>query len=226
MALSVPTICLVTDRHRLTNPTDDALVLLIECATRAGVDLVHIRERDRDDRSLLELTERIVAAARHTRARVVVNDRSDVAIAAGCGGVHLRADSIAANRVRAFSPPGFIVGRSVHSVAEAVRAEESGADYLVMGTTYPTRSKGRLAPVAGIEALTDVCRAVSTPVLAIGGVTTDKLSSIAAAGAAGVAAIGLFSEAFNESSHGNLDAALGVLVATIRRAFHPSVTLP
>lgn len=226
MALSVPAICLVTDRHRLTNPTDDALVLLVERAATAGVDLVHIRERDRDDRSLLELTERIVAATRHTSARVVVNDRIDVAIAAGCGGVHLRADSIAADRARAISPPGFMVGRSVHSVAEAVGAAASGVDYVVMGTTYPTKSKGRLAPVTGIEGLAEVCRAVSMPVLAIGGVTTDKLRNIAAAGAAGVAAIGLFSEAFNESSHGNLDAALGVLVATIRRAFHPSITFP
>jgi thiamine-phosphate diphosphorylase len=219
MAPRVPTICLVTDRHRLTDPTDDALVLLIERATKAGVDLVHIRERDRDDRSLLALIERIVAAARHTSARVVANDRVDVAIAAGAGGVHLRADSIPADRARAISPPGFIVGRSVHSVAEAVSAAESGVDYIVMGTTYPTTSKGRLAPVAGIQGLAEVCRAVSTPVLAIGGVTTDKLSNIAAAGAAGIAAIGLFSDAFNESSHGNLDDALGVLVATIHRAF-------
>jgi thiamine-phosphate pyrophosphorylase len=221
MPSRLPAICLVSDRRRLTNPSDDALVHLIERAAIAGVTLVQVRERDRDDRVLLRLTERIVTATRATQAKVVVNDRIDVAIAAGCGGVHLRADSMAVDRARAISPPGFLIGRSVHTTEEAVRAAESGADYLVMGTTYPTISKGAHAPLAGIEGLKAVCQAVSTPVLAIGGVTTDKLGSIAAAGAAGVAAIGLFIDVINDDSNGNLDAALGDLVATIRRAFGP-----
>lgn len=223
MPSGVPAICLVTDRSRLTTPSDDALVHLIERAALAGVTLVQVRERDRGDRSLLRLTERIVVATRNTRARVVVNDRVDIAIAAGCGGVHLRADSMAADRARAISPPGFLIGRSVHTTAEAVRAEETGVDYLVMGTTYPTVSKGGHAPLAGIEGLKAVCHAVAVPVLAIGGVTIDKLSSIAAAGAAGVAAIGLFSGALNDDSQRSLDVALGNLVATIRRAFGPHI---
>ena len=77
--------------------------------------------------------------------------------------------------------------------------------------------------LAGIEGLKAVCHAVAVPVLAIGGVTIDKLSSIAATGAAGVAAIGLFSGALNDDSQRSLDVALGNLVATIRRAFGPHI---
>jgi thiamine-phosphate pyrophosphorylase len=222
MTFGVPIICLVTDRQRLARPSDDELVCLAGRAAAAGVDLIQLRERNRDDGDLLALARRFVAAARGTTARVIVNDRLDIALAAGAAGVHLRADSVSAARVRAITPPEFIVGRSVHSAAEAVRAAPTGVDYLLMGTVYPSASKEGLAPIAGLAGLEAVCRAVSVPVLAIGGVATDKLRDIAGAGAAGVAAIGLFSEAVNENSHGDLEGALGVLVATIRRAFRPT----
>jgi thiamine-phosphate diphosphorylase len=221
MTFSVPVICLVTDRGRLSRPTDDDLVCLAASSAAAGVDLIHLRERDREARALVVLARRMVAATSGSRTRVVVNDRADVAMAAGAGGVHLRADSAAADRVRAMSPRGFIVGRSVHSAAEAVRAAETGVDYLVMGTVYRTKSKEPTAPLAGIRGLEEVCRSVSVPVLAIGGITIDTLGDIAAAGAAGIAAIGLFSETFNDNGHEGLDAALEALVETIRRGFTP-----
>ena len=223
--MTVPIICLVTDRHRLARPTDLELVRLAGRAAAAGVDLIHVRERDRNDKDVLDLTRRIVAAARGTPAKVVVNDRIDIAIAGGAGGVHLRADSASGDRVRAISPAGFVVGRSVHTATEAISAARTGVDFLVMGSVYPTASKPGSASIAGIAGLEAACRAVSIPVLAIGGITTDKLGDIAAAGAAGIAAIGLFSEAINENSHGNLDAALSMLVATIRRAFTPPAGL-
>lgn len=226
MTFNFPAICLVTDRRRLTDPTDHELVRLVSSAAAAGIDLVHLRERERDDRDLLSLTRRLVAATRGSHAKVVVNDRVDIAIAGGAAGVHLRADSFGAERVREMAPPGFVVGRSGHSTSEAASAERSGVDYLVFGTVYPTSSKTPDAPVAGIGALEEACRAVSVPVLAIGGVTTDKLAGLAAAGAAGVAAIGLFTEICNSTSHGDLEGALADLVATIRNAFsaHGSFT--
>jgi thiamine-phosphate pyrophosphorylase len=223
MALGRPIVCLVTDRHRLPNPSEDALVRLAAAAARGGVDLIQIRERDLHDRRLLALTQRIVSAVRGTNAIVVVNDRLDVAIAAGAGGVHLRADSIRADRVRAISPDSFLIGRSVHTVAEAAAAAASGVDYLVMGTIYATPSKDDVVALAGITGLQAVCRTVSTPVLAIGGVTADKVGDLAGAGAAGLAAVGLFSDAFDRNRHGDLEAALGVLVADLRRAFTPPV---
>lgn len=222
MAPRLPVICLVTDRHRLEPSTPDQVVRLAASAAAAGVDLIHVRERDLDDRELLALIQRAVAAVKGTSAKVVVNDRVDVAVAAGAAGVHLRADSIRADRVRAVSPPGFVLGRSVHAVEEAVAAARSGVDYLVMGTIYATSSKAGMEPLTGVQDLEAACRAVVVPVLAIGGVTADKLSHIAAAGAAGIAAIGLFSEVYNANRQGNPDAALAALVSTIRGAFTPS----
>jgi thiamine-phosphate pyrophosphorylase len=224
-SLGVPLISLVTDRQRLTPPTDDDLVRLAGSAAAAGVNLIQVRERrqDVDDRALLALTLRIVAAAAATPAAVVVNDRVDIAIAARCAGVHLRGDSVGAERVRAVSPAGFIVGRSVHSVAEARDAVASGADYVIMGTVYPSKSKAASA-AAGLDGLKEVCRAVPVPVLAIGGITLENIHEVAAAGAGGIAAIGLFSDLL--SAHGPLgmDDAMAAVVATIRGAFSPFVS--
>jgi len=226
MPLGVPIICLVTDSRRLAHPQDDALVRLVRHAAAAGVDLIHVREPHRTDADLVALTRRLVSAVGQTNTLVVVNDRVDVAIAAGAHGVHLRADSFSGDRVRRIAPPGFLIGRSVHGEDEAVAAR-SGVDYLVFGTVYPTISKPGLAVPAGIAGLRAVCRRVSVPVLAIGGISSDNVGELAAAGAAGVAAIGLFTEALNETSHGShgsnehLDAALGRLVAAVRRGFPP-----
>jgi thiamine-phosphate pyrophosphorylase len=148
---------------------------------------------------------------------VVVNDRADVALAAGASGVHLRADAVPAQRIRRLVGPGFVIGRSVHGASEA-QTVAPGADYLAMGTIFPTRSKGPDAPVAGLRGLEATCRAVNVPVLAIGGVTPDNAGAVAAAGAAGIAAIGLFSAPHAVSS-ADLEAALSRLVASVRLAF-------
>ena len=129
---------------------------------------------------------------RATSARVVVNDRPDVALAAGADGVHLKDDARSAPRVRALGPRGWIVGRSIHDVPTARRATQCGAvDYLLAGTVFASASKpGR--PPLGLDALRDIVRASSRPVLAIGGVTVDDGAAVAATGAAGVAGIRLF----------------------------------
>ena len=123
-------MCLVTDRQRVGGA--DRLVERVSWAARAGVHLVQVRERDLEGRALTALVAGCVAAVRGTRARIVVNDRVDVAVAAGAHGVHLRADSMAAARVRTMVPPGFLVGRSVHGLDEAREADEAGGlDYLL-----------------------------------------------------------------------------------------------
>jgi thiamine-phosphate pyrophosphorylase len=153
---------------------------------------VQIRERQLEGAALVDLVERCVAAVRGTRTRVVVNDRLDVALIARAQGVHLRGDSVPAARVRALSPRGFLVGRSVHDVA-GVRAAtaEGGVDYLVFGTVFPTASKPA-SLVCGAAALADAAAATPLPVLAIGGMTPERLREVAGAGAAGWAGIGLF----------------------------------
>jgi thiamine-phosphate diphosphorylase len=210
MPLPTPVVCLVTDRRRLPAVGPDGLVMLAGAAARAGVNLIQIRERDLEARPLTDLTRRVLAATGSQGTQVVVNDRLDVAIAAGAHGVHLRADSLDVARVRAVAPAGFLVGRSVHALAEAVEAEAAGADYLVMGTIYPTSGKPDVT-TAGPDALADVCRAVRVPVLAIGGVTVGRLEEVAAAGAAGIAAIGLFTAASSDDATGQLTAVVGAV---------------
>ena len=217
-----PAICLVTDRRRLPSPQHDNLVRLAASAAAAGVDLIHLRERDLDDRSLLALARDVVRAA--AGARVVVNDRADIAIAAGAAGVHLRADSVPASRLRAWVPEPFLIGRSIHSAEEAGRVE-GGLDYLVLGTVYPTASKPGRTGVVGLEALREACRATRLPVLAIGGITADRVTDIAAAGAAGFAAIGLFADLAGADRGDNLHG-LASLVADARRDFAARASLP
>jgi thiamine-phosphate pyrophosphorylase len=214
-----PIICLVTDRRQLPDPAEEHLVRLVAQAIAAGVNLVHVRERDLDDRRLYSLTRRIVAAAAGTTAIVVVNDRTDIALAAGASGVHLRSDSVPADRVRSIVPDGFLVGRSVHSAHEAAAAAATGVDYLVMGTIYPTPSKPQGAPLAGLRGLEATCRSVQRPVVAIGGITSANVREVAAAGAAGIAAIGLFVEATRDRTEGEIAISLARVVAALRAGF-------
>ena len=192
-------ICLVTDRTALTEPATAAgawalpqlLEVIADCAD-AGVDLVQIREPDLDDRSLLGLVRGAVDRTRATSAHVVVNDRPDVALAAGADGVHLKDDERSVPRVRALGPRDWIVGRSVHDTPAARRAAQSRAvDYLLAGTVFVSASKPGRRPL-GLDALREIVRASSRPVLAIGGVTMKNAAYVAETGAAGVAGIRLF----------------------------------
>ena len=208
-ALGRPLLCLVTDGAGRAND----LVNLAASASAAGVDLLQIREPQLTDAELLALARRAVTVARDTRTAVLVNDRLDVAHAADANGVHLRGDSAPAGRVRANAPEGFLIGRSVHSAGEAVASESAGGlDYLIFGTVFPSRSKPAGHATAGLDELERTCAAVKLPVLAIGGISVDRVPEVAAAGAAGIAAIGLFREAH---AHGTLTAQ----VDRVRRAF-------
>lgn len=179
------TLCLVTDRRRRS------VVEQCRDAVQAGVDLIQVRERDLEAAALSALVAELVRLTRGTGTRVVVNERLDVALACGADGVHLRGDSIPAARARSMAPPGFLIGRSVREAREAVR-EAPGADYLIAGTVFPSSSKPGLRECLGVEGLAAIVRSVSVPVLAIGGVSLDRMGAVAGAGAAGVAAIGLF----------------------------------
>jgi thiamine-phosphate diphosphorylase len=184
-----PIICLVTSGRGREQP----LLELIAEAAHAGVDLIQIRERRLDDRALVNLTRRAVDATRGTSSRIVVNDRVDIALAAHASGVHLRADSFTASRIRALAPPGFLIGRSVHDPAEAAAVEAGGGcDYLLFGTVFPSTSKLSTDPISGPGALREVCARVAIPVLAIGGISIENVRQVAASGASGIAAISLF----------------------------------
>jgi thiamine-phosphate diphosphorylase len=224
-----PVICLITPPLVRLKPdttyvasgfsrTACALIDRIGAAARAGVHLVQIRQPGLDGRPLVELTAAAVAAVRDARTRVLVNDRLDVALAAGAHGVHLRSESMPAARVRAAAPPGFLIGRSVHTAEEARTAGAGGAlDYVIYGTVFATDSKPG-ARAAGTVGLAAVCAAASVPVLAIGGITIERLPAVAAAGADGFAAIGLFAETTLEGLHEIVGGAI--------RAFDTRATVP
>jgi thiamine-phosphate diphosphorylase len=185
---------MVTDRLRLDGDREQALVERVGAAARAGVHLIQVRERDLAARPLTWLVERCVEAVRGTRARVLVNDRVDVALAAGAHGVHLRGDSMPAARVRILAPPAFLIGRSVHSPDEALRAQAGdGLDYLVFGTVFGTASKPG-AVASGLAALAQAAAATRLPVFAFGGINAATIRGVGATGAAGFAAIGLFAD--------------------------------
>ena len=213
-------IYLVTDRRRLlpsartTAQELAALEAQLDEAMAAGVDVIQLRELDLEITLLRSLTTRLAARARDTRTRLLVNDRADVARTAGADGVHLKADGPAAERVRPMLRTGSLVGRSAHSIEE-IRTHRD-ADYLLVGTIFPTGSKPD-ARAAGPELLRQAVTATNVPIIAIGGVDADRASACAAAGAAGVAAIGLF------LPEGQAPGALGPAraVAALRAALTP-----
>lgn len=170
------------------------LVEQAKAAVDAGVELIQIRERDLEARQLADLVHDVLAVARGRSTRVMVNDRLDVAWTCGAEGVHLRADSVPTAEARRMAPRPFVIGRSVHSVEEARSAGD--VDYLIAGTVFATPSKGEGHALLGTDGLRAIVAAARVPVLAIGGIASDRIEEIARTGAAGIAGIGLF---LNES---------------------------
>jgi len=218
------TVCLVTDRRQLSpgarTARDEVLALArwLEGAVAAGIDLIQVRERDLPARLLCELARAVTGMAAGSRTRVVINDRADVAVAAGADGVHLRGDGPPVARVRALGAGGrssWVVGRSAHSVQDA--RDHADADYLLFGSVFPSGDK----PGCGIEALRSVVSACPrTPVIAIGGMTVPRAADCVAAGARGVAAIRLFLPP--ERAAGTLGVAAGT--AELRRVIDDAAT--
>jgi thiamine-phosphate pyrophosphorylase len=207
-----PILCYVTDRRafpappvspdsslgRVAEHSADLLRLAIRRAVAAGVAWIQIREKDIDARPLLDLARFAVAESRATAARVLVNDRLDVALAANAAGVHLGENSLPLEVVsewrKSTGRPDFLIGVSCHSLESARAAECGGADYIFFGPVFATPSKAAFGPPQGVGRLREACAAVAIPVLAIGGVNSGNLDLCLAAGAAGIAAIRMFQD--------------------------------
>ena len=177
---------LITDRAAASRPPPD----VVEECLAAGLRAVQLREKDLETRELLALADTLREATHRHGARLIVNDRADVALAARADGVQRTHASLPVSALRGITPTGFLVGASVHSEAEARDAAAEGADFIVFGTVYDTPSKRRYGPPQGLAALEAVARAVDRPVLAVGGLTPERVTEVLAAGAAGVAVIG------------------------------------
>ena len=179
-------LCLVTDRSLVAGALEEA----VEACLGAGLKAVQLREKDLAVRDLLSLAQRLRESTRHAGAHLFINDREDVALAVGADGVQRAGTSLPVRAPRAISPPGFMIGASVHSVAEARIAEPEGADFLIFGPVYDTPSKRRYGPPQGLSELERVASVVRLPVFAVGGITPARVGQVQRAGAAGVAVIG------------------------------------
>ena len=183
--LTIPCLALVTDRRLCRGPS---LAEAVDQAIEGGANLVQLREKDLPPTDLLALAEKLRAVTRD-RALFLVNDRLDVALACpDVVGVHLPEQGLPVAAARRLAGQGFIIGRSVHSVAEAVRAQEEGADYVQVGAIFASRSHPGQTP-AGLVLLEAVVAAVSIPVLAVGGITAANVGEAMRAGASGAAVI-------------------------------------
>jgi len=176
---------LVTDRQITRRPLREAID---ECLA-VGLAAVQLREKDLPVVDLLALAEDLREATRVHGARLLINDRIDVALAIGADGVQRTHDSLPIAALRRIARAPFVIGASVHSEVEAKDAADTGADFIVFGPVYDTPSKRRYGPPQGLATLARVAAAVARPVIAIGGITPDRVAEVTAAGAAGVAVI-------------------------------------
>jgi thiamine-phosphate pyrophosphorylase len=182
--LTIPCLALVTDRRLCqTLSLEDAVAQ----AAQVGANLVQLREKDLPAAELLALADNLRTVTRD-RALFLVNDRLDVALACAADGVHLPERGLPVAAARRLAGKGFIVGRSVHSVAEAVRAQEEGAEYVQVGSIFASRSHPG-QPVAGLGLLKAVAKRVTIPILAVGGITAANVDDVMRAGAGGAAVI-------------------------------------
>jgi thiamine-phosphate pyrophosphorylase len=179
-------LCLVTDRGATGGRP---LIEVVEVCLGAGLRAVQLREKALVAGELFELAGELRALTWRYGARLLVNDRADVALAVGADGVHLPAAGLPPAVARKVLGPDRLLGVSTHHPDEVEASGRDGADYVVFGPVYETPSKEAYGAPAGLAALARACERSTVPVLAIGGVTVSRLAEVRAAGAAGAAVI-------------------------------------
>jgi thiamine-phosphate pyrophosphorylase len=185
-----------TPRTEPTSPEFKRVLSIVRAAVSSGIQLIQLREKNLRPRVLYELAREAASLTFKSQTRLLINDRADIALAAGCDGVHLTARSIEASLIRKTFGASFLIGASTHSIEEARRASDAGADFAVFGPVYATPSKLSYGAPLGLEKMRDAARTLSPfPLIAIGGITQENALQVLGAGASGIAAIRLFNDA-------------------------------
>ena len=179
-------LTLVTDRSQ-TNGRD--LVTVISECLAVGLPAVQVREKDLSGKDLAILCRQLRNLTRDTGAMLIVNDRVDVALAVNADAVQRTGTSLDVKDMRDIAGRNLRIGASVHSLEDALDAQARGADWVVFGPVYDTASKRQYGAPQGLDRLAAVARAVRIPVVAIGGITPERVNEVRAAGARGVGAI-------------------------------------
>lgn len=195
----------ITDRRAL--PAGVTLAQAVEAALVGGVTCLQLREKEASAGEILTLARTLLPLCRARRVPLLINDRVDIALAAGADGVHLGQEDLPLPEARALLGPDRILGATAHTVDEALRAQAEGADYLGVGAMFPTGTKTDTVPTSA-DTLKAICAAVSIPVVAIGGVTAQNLPTLAGTGIAGAAVVSAI------FSQGDLTAAARTLRTT------------
>ncbi len=189
-----PLLYLVTDPDlSLGRPEEE----VVRRAVAAGVTMVQYRDKKTATSGMIEKARKLASVCRDAGVALVVNDRLDVALAAGADGVHLGQDDMDPGDCRSIAGGGYIIGVSVTTVEEAVRAEKAGADYLGANGVFPTGTKTDLGAPLGLEGVARIASATSLPVVAIGGINADNAGGVMSAGADGVAVVSYIVSAEN-----------------------------
>lgn len=175
----------VTDRTWLKGRT---LADVVEEAIKAGVTFLQLREKNLEYDAFLQLAKEIKCVTDKYKIPYVINDNVQVAMAAGADGVHVGQGDMSPKDVRKIIGPDKILGVSAQTVEQAVLAEESGADYIGVGSVFPTSTKLDAESVS-LETLKEICKAVSIPVVAIGGINKDNAIKLAGSGIDGIAVV-------------------------------------
>jgi thiamine-phosphate pyrophosphorylase len=182
--------------HVLTDPRGGRHALTsLAAAVTAGAPVVQVRRKHCTDRELYDFAEVVVDFCRSAGATCIINDRVDVALAVGAAGTHLGAHDLPVAAVRAVAGPDHLVGGTARNPRQARELLAAGADYLGVGPAYATATKRGLPDPIGPAGVAAVAAAVGVPVIAIGGVTAERVPELLAAGAWGVAVTAAVSEA-------------------------------
>lgn len=188
MKLSPSDLRLYAITDRLALPAGVTLAQAVEAALDGGVTCLQLREKTASAGEILALARTLLPLCRARRVPLLINDRVDIALAAGADGVHLGQEDLPLPEARTLLGPDRILGATAHTVEEALRAQAEGADYLGVGAMFPTGTKTDTVPTSA-DTLKAICAAVTIPVVAIGGVNAQNLPTLVGTGIAGAAVV-------------------------------------